>query len=99
MLYEQNQFSGNVLIADKGEIVFQKSYGLRNETNGRLNDSQTVFELASVSKQFTAMGIMMLARDGKLSYADKLSKYIPELAFWNDMTIYNLLRHTSGISS
>jgi CubicO group peptidase (beta-lactamase class C family) len=97
MLYEQNQFSGNVLIADKGRIVFQKSYGLRDEMTGKLTNSQTIFELGSVSKQFTAAAIVMLVREGKLSYEDKLSKYIPELAFWNEVTIYNLLRHTSGL--
>lgn len=97
MLYEQNQFNGSVLIADKGKIVFEKGYGYRDESTKQPNNLDTIFELASVSKQFTAMGIVLLKRGGKLNYEDKISKYIPELAFWDNVTIYHLLRHTSGI--
>lgn len=97
MLYEQNQFNGSVLIADKGEIVFEKGYGYRDETTKQPNNADTIFELASVSKQFTAMGIVLLKREGKLNYDDKLTKHFPELSGWDNVTIYNLLRHTSGI--
>ncbi|MCZ4242671.1 serine hydrolase domain-containing protein [Pedobacter punctiformis] len=97
ILYKQNQFNGTVLIADKGKVVFKKGYGYRDENSKALNSSTTIFELGSCSKQFTAMGILLLAKQGKLSYNDQLSKYIPELSFWNDVTIYNLLRHTSGV--
>ncbi|WP_394265603.1 serine hydrolase domain-containing protein [Bergeyella zoohelcum] len=60
-------------------------------------NSSTVFELASVSKQFTAMDIVLLEKQKKLKYDDKISRYIPELAFYGNITIQNLLHHTSGL--
>lgn len=97
VLHNKNSFNGNVLIADKGEVLFEKSYGLANEENKTALNLQTKFELASVSKQFTAMGIVLLAKQGKLSYDDKVSKYIPELAFYENISIRNLLNHTGGL--
>jgi CubicO group peptidase (beta-lactamase class C family) len=96
-LYENGAFNGSVLIAENGEIIFEKSYGLAEEQNNRkLNDS-TIFELASVSKQFTAMGIVQLKKDGKLSYQDDITKYVPELIDYKGITIQNLLNHTGGL--
>lgn len=95
--FERNEFNGNILVAEKGKIIFQKSYGIANEeTNEKLN-VQTSFELASVSKQFTAMGIVQLQKEGKLSYSDLVSKYIPELKYYENVTIKNLLIHTGGL--
>ena len=96
-LYQSGDFNGNVLIADKGTVVYEKSFGLANEKTHEKLNLQTCFELASVTKQFTAMGIVQLQKSGKLSYADKISKYIPELSFYNDVTILNLLTHTGGL--
>ncbi len=96
-LQNKDAFNGNVLIAEKGKVIFEKSYGIANEaTKAKLN-LQTKFELASVSKQFTAMGIVLLAKNGKLSYDDQISKYFPELALYGDITIKNLLNHTGGL--
>jgi CubicO group peptidase (beta-lactamase class C family) len=90
------RFNGNVLVARNGKVIYQKSFGLRNfDTEESLNDS-SLFELASVSKQFTAMGIMMLKQQGKLNYDDDVRKYIPELPY-EGMTIRHFLTHTSGI--
>ena len=90
------RFNGNVLVARNGEVVYQKSFGPSNfYTGDRLNDS-SVFELASVSKAFTAMAIMMLKEQGKLNYDDDVKKYIPELPY-DGMTIRHFLTHTSGI--
>ncbi len=95
--YKNGEFNGNVLIAEKGNIIFQKSFGVSNdETKEKLN-IETAFELASVSKQFTAMGIVQLQKEGKLSYDDPISKYIPELKHYADVTIENLLIHTGGL--
>ncbi|GAK94870.1 beta-lactamase [Nonlabens ulvanivorans] len=95
--FERNEFNGNVLVAEGGKIIFQKSYGIANEeTNEKLN-IQTSFELASVSKQFTAMGIVQLQKEGKLSYDDLVSKYVPELKDYEGITIKNLLIHTGGL--
>jgi len=96
-LFEQGRFNGNVLIAEKGKVIFEKSFGLANEQTKQKLDLETVFELASVSKQFTAMGIVQLRKENKLSYSDKLSKYIPELDSYKGITIHDLLVHTSGL--
>lgn len=97
VMYEQNQFNGVVLIADKGKVILKKGYGYSNEETRKPNDEKTVFELGSCSKQFTATAIVLLKRQGKLDYNDKISKYLPELSFWDNVTIYDLLRHTSGL--
>lgn len=96
-LQKKDAFNGNVLIAEKGKVIFEKSYGIANEATKAKLDLQTKFELASVSKQFTAMGIVLLAKKGKLSYDDQISKYFPELALYGDITIKNLLNHTGGL--
>jgi CubicO group peptidase (beta-lactamase class C family) len=89
-------FNGNILVSKNGKIVYQKSFGYSNfDTNEMLNDS-SLFELASVSKQFTAMGIMILKERELLSYDDNVKKYIPELPY-DGMTIRHFLTHTSGI--
>jgi len=90
------KFNGNVLISKDGKIIYQKSFGYANyDTKEMLNDS-SLFELASVSKEFTAMGIMMLKEQGKLNYNDNVKKYIPELPY-EGMTIRHFLTHTSGL--
>ena len=96
-LYKYGEFNGNVLVADKGKIIFQRSYGLADEETKRNLNIETAFELASVSKQFTAMGIVQLQKEGELSYEDEISKYIPELASYEGITIKNLLTHTGGL--
>lgn len=86
-----------MLIAENGNIIFQKSFGLANEVTKEKLNIETTFELASVSKQFTAMGIVQLQKEGKLSYDDLISKYIPELNSYEGITIKNLLLHTGGL--
>lgn len=90
------RFNGNVLVADKGQIIFQKSYGYADfDTQRMLNDS-SVFELASVSKQFTATAILLLKDMGKLQLTDSLRQYFPELPY-SGVTLYHMLTHTSGL--
>ena len=96
-LYAKGKFNGNVLVAEKGNVLFQKSYGNANEETGEKLDANSMFELASLSKQFTAMGIMMLKEKGKLNLEDSIGKYIPELKFYGHVTIRNLLNHTGGL--
>ncbi|GGI57816.1 serine hydrolase domain-containing protein [Winogradskyella haliclonae] len=96
-LYAKKMFNGNVLVANKGEVIFKKSYGYADESTKRKINNETIFELASVSKQFTAMGIVTLQKSGRLEYSDKVSKHIPELAFYGDVTVRNLLNHTGGL--
>lgn len=96
LLVDSLHFNGNVLVAEHGNVLYKKSFGLANfDTGEKLNDS-SLFELASVSKQFTAMGIMMLMEQGKVSYQDDIRKFIPEIPY-DGMTIRHLLTHTSGI--
>jgi CubicO group peptidase (beta-lactamase class C family) len=90
------RFNGNVLVADKGEIIFQKSYGYSDFDSQRMLNDSSVFELASVSKQFTATGILLLIDKGKLSLTDSLRKFFPELPYSN-ITIHHMLTHTSGL--
>lgn len=94
---KKNMFSGSVLIAKKGKILLSKGYGLANTTSTISNSPTTKFKLASVSKQFTAMAIMILQEKGKLNTEDKLTKYIPDYPNGDKITIHHLLTHTSGI--
>lgn len=96
-LSEQNQFSGSVLIAEKGKIIYKAGKGFANEKTKERNNSQTIFELASCSKQFIGVGIALLHRDGKINYTDDITVHIPELSNFKGVKIYDLLRHTSGI--
>jgi len=90
------RFNGNVLVADKGKIIFQKSYGYANFDSQRLLNDTSVFELASVSKQFTATAILILKDQGKLNFTDSLRQYFPELPY-PGITIRHMLTHTSGL--
>ncbi len=92
------RFNGNILIASHGNIVYQQDLGWADfNTKRTLNDS-SVFELASLSKQFTAMGIMILKEKKLLGYDDNVKKFIPDFPYDN-ITIRNLLTHSSGLPS
>lgn len=87
-----------VVVLDGGKVVHQKGYGLADLTTKRPVDANTVFDLASVSKSFTALAVMTLAEQGKLAYDDPVIKFIPQ--FTGDarkITIRHLLNHTSGL--
>jgi CubicO group peptidase (beta-lactamase class C family) len=96
-LNNSGNFNGNVLFAEKGRVIYKKSFGFSNETTKEKLNDNSIFELASVSKQFTAMAIVILKEKGKLNYEDKISKYIPELSNYSNITIRNLLNHTGGL--
>ena len=93
----QNKFNGNALVAVHGQIVLQKSYGNKNFVSDVLNDSNTVFQIASATKQFTATVVMKLQEEGKLSVHDTLSKYFPSFKYAGKITLEQLLTHTSGL--
>jgi CubicO group peptidase (beta-lactamase class C family) len=97
-LYKRGKFNGNVLLAEKGKVLYKKSFGLANEqTKAPLNEN-SIFELASCSKQFTAMAIALLQHKGKLSVDDDFTLYLPEMKHYKGITIKNLLYHTSGLT-
>jgi CubicO group peptidase (beta-lactamase class C family) len=94
-----NDFSGSVLVAQKGKIIYEKAFGMGDREWNAPNTVKTRFELGSITKQFTASCILQLAENGKLSLDDKLSKYFPGYPKGDSVTIHMLLTHTSGISS
>jgi CubicO group peptidase (beta-lactamase class C family) len=85
-------------IVRNDSLIYSKGYGLANLENNIANTSQSIYYMASVSKQFTAYAITLLARQGKLKIDDDIHKYLPWMAdFGQKITIRNLLNHTSGI--
>lgn len=99
-LFDREQFNGAVLVAEKGEIIYRKAFGKANFQTGADFTPDTPSNIGSVTKQFTAVGIMILAERKKLSYDDPVSKYLPELsrsAHFSKITLRDLLTHTSGI--
>ncbi len=94
--YKQSPFYGNLLITKNGKTIFEKSYGNADAVNGVKLTSDNSFQVASISKQFTAYGILLLHAKGALNYDDKVSRYIPGFPYDN-ITIRHLLTHTSGL--
>lgn len=87
-----------VIVRDRGNTLFEKGYGVREMKLQAPIDGKTNFRLASVTKQFTAMCVMMLVREGKLHYDETLSDVFPDFpAYGKTITIRNLLNHTSGL--
>lgn len=92
------QFMGAVLVARGGRIVLDKGYGLANLEWGIPNGPHVRFRVGSVTKQFTAVSILLLQERGKLRIEDPVRNYLPDApAAWDGVTIFNLLTHTSGI--
>ncbi|REG87055.1 serine hydrolase domain-containing protein [Algoriphagus antarcticus] len=92
---EKEGFSGVILVAENGKILFEEAIGMRTYENRILLHEDDIFELASVSKQFTAMMVMMCEEKGLLNFDEPLSKYIETP--YPGITIRNLLTHTSGL--
>ncbi len=91
------RFNGAALVAKNGTILLNKGYGYRNADDKVLNDDKTIFQLGSITKQFTAAVILQLQKQKKLALSDKLSKYFPGYPKGGSITIQQLLTHTSGI--
>ena len=77
-LYERGQFNGAILVTRQGQIIYRKGFGKADFKTGEDFRPETPSDIGSVTKQFTAMEIMVLAEHKKLSYDDPVSKYIPE---------------------
>lgn len=90
-------FSGTILIAKGGEILINKGYGMADYEWDIPNTPQTIFQIASISKSFTAAAIMVLEERGLLSVDDPLAKFIPDYPNGERITVHHLLTHTSGI--
>lgn len=97
VLSQSQKINGSILVAEKGKVIYSKSFGLSNEETKEKINQNTIFELASCSKQFTAMGIVILKEKGKLNLEDKITKFLPELSQYSNISIKNLLHHTAGL--
>jgi CubicO group peptidase (beta-lactamase class C family) len=87
-----------VLVLKDGRTLFKQGYGVTDLRTGHPINAQTNFRLASVTKQFTAMAVMLLVHDGKLSYDDRLTDIFPDFPEYGKwISIRNLLNHTSGL--
>lgn len=96
----EDNFSGSYLIAKDGKIVIEGTKGMANKKLKVLNSTETVFNLGSVSKMFTAVAITQLVQENKLSLTDTIGKYLTEYPnedIKNKITIHHLLTHTSGM--
>ena len=88
----------SVMVIRRGKVVLAKGYGLANVEENILCGLDTNFRLASVTKQFTAMAVMILAQRKKLSFDERLTDFFPEFPpYGNRMTLRHLLNHTSGL--
>ena len=95
--YEKGGFMGSWLYAENGEIVSKGAVGFCDAKEQWPITEDTIFQLASVTKQFTAAAVMLLVRQGLLSLEDELTTFFPELCAYKGVTIRHLLSHTSGI--
>jgi CubicO group peptidase (beta-lactamase class C family) len=97
---QEGTFTGVVVIAQDGKVLLNKGYGLADRAQGIPNTPQTRFHLGSITKQFTAMAILILQSQGKLSVKDPITNFIAGCPKeWQDITIHHLLTHTSELSS
>ncbi len=93
-----SQFSGSVLLAEKGKILLNKGYGYANLEYNVPNSAKTVYRLGSLSKQLTAVAILKLEEQGKLKLTDPISMYVPDFPKGDKITLDMLLHHTSGLT-
>ena len=100
--YCQNgQFNGVVLVAEKDSIIYRKAFGLADRELNVPVSVDSKFKIASLSKPFTALAVLKLVQEGKLSLNGTIKEYIPDYSgkLGDNITIHQLLNHTSGIRS
>jgi N-acyl-D-amino-acid deacylase len=95
-LHERKLFNGNVLVAQEDKILLKKCFGFANFTEKTPLQFQTSFRIAGLTQVFTALAIMQLATEKKISYEDSLKRFFPEIPF-SGVRVRHLLNHTSGI--
>jgi CubicO group peptidase (beta-lactamase class C family) len=94
------RFMGSVLVARDQDVLLSKGYGYANLEWNIPNSPTTKFRICSITKQFTAAAVLLLEEQGKLKIEDPIKKYLPDSpAAWDNITIFHLLTHTSGIPS
>jgi CubicO group peptidase (beta-lactamase class C family) len=96
--YEAGVFDGSVLVAQNGQVIISKGYGYADREHKIPNTPETRFPIASISKQFTAMAIMLLQEQGKLSVQDSLCDFVPDCPQeFEPVKLHHLLTHSSGV--
>jgi CubicO group peptidase (beta-lactamase class C family) len=96
-LAAKGRLNGAVLVAEDGKVVYAKAFGYADFETRRLNDLDTEFEIASVSKTFTATAVLQLVERGRIDLAAPLSRYLPDFPY-PDVTVRQLLSHSSGLA-
>ena len=95
--YERGVFNGLWLYAENGEIVSQGAYGFRDAEDRLPMQVDSIFQLASITKQFTAAAVMLMVRKKLLNLDERITEFFPELVAYRDVTIRHLLTHTGGL--
>jgi CubicO group peptidase (beta-lactamase class C family) len=93
----RNQFSGIVLIAHNGRPIYEAAHGFADIAFQIPNRLDTIFNLASITKMFTAVAVVQLAEQGKLDFQQPIAAYLPDYPRANEITIHHLLTHTAGM--
>ncbi|WP_317195348.1 serine hydrolase domain-containing protein [Rufibacter roseolus] len=96
--HKKRGFNGTVLVTKYDKVIYKNAFGLADFFKKDSLTVETAFQLASVSKQFTAMAIMMLKEEGELNYEDSVQQYLPDFPY-HGITIRQLLTHQSGLSN
>lgn len=95
---DDGRFMGSVLVMQDGKILLDKGYGMADAAKDRPDTPDTVYHIGSITKQFTAAGILLLQDRGKLKVSDSIRTYLPDApAAWDQITLFDLLTHTSGL--
>ncbi|QJB35913.1 beta-lactamase family protein [Chitinophaga oryzae] len=97
MATKLSQFNGSVLVSYHGAILLNNGYGFKNVMDKIPNNTQSIFQIGSITKEFTSTVILSLESQDKLSLQDKLSKYFPDFPSGDQISIHHLLTHTSGL--
>lgn len=99
LYHEYGQFNGSVLIAEQGEVIYKKGFGMANMEWDIPNERNTKHRLGSITKQFTAMLILQLVADGAVDLEAPITSYLPDYPkeTGDQITVHHLLTHTSGI--
>ena len=96
--YLENSFSGQILVARNDSIIFERNYGWANREENIKTSSHSLYDICSITKQFTAVAILQLVDKGKLKLKDSLGMFFPHIdSIKSTITIHQLLTHTSGL--
>jgi len=98
--FNSNTSGAAILITQKGKTIYRKAFGQANLEHGVQMKPENVFEIGSMTKQFTAVSILQLVEQGKIKLTDEITKFIPDYPTQgHKITVHHLLNHTSGIKS